>query len=884
MKDKKDLKIRIAVISAVVIYIIVSVVLAVVFWGGDDGLSPGVKIYGLSPAVTGYDSVSENCVTSKVSNVLNNTVFYNAPDLDIGYLTESSDYVSDSEYFSPAMVIGEGKHDKNGTIVRIYNEKQVCVAQFSAFPSSVKGGVEVAAGKTTIDGEKITLIATAACGVYCDDARSVRVYDASGMLYMKIIPEFYQDAPFAIATGHFVENDDNEYLLITSSVIKDGKVSAAIYSLSDGAVKGEFSYDLGAEHNEKSISLNVRNKADGNDSIIVFAQSPKPYKNKYFNIEEEVPPTEKDTSDMYAVFEGIPTGTLEKADLVLPYGTNGVYSSAESDERYIVTSSNEFFDDDNSYVYVYGYGDREGVLRYVDYEEKRFYWNSEKSAVEAINFSDNSYVVYSDTFEVQDSEDVENIVKNITDRAENAYWKVNLSKYGVTPVKAVYDALTAEYRNNPDGVVGIEIFSTSEILKSVTLNDSDDDVRKSFALYLLNVYGNTENVNRKFGTSFASADEIEIPVMPEYLSDDNESLFYKEWYKFTRYRAGKKITSFYAEAVSGGIPPEIVTCDAELSDYLPAESNADDYNISNKNYINDLSIVPESVMYNVGTSLGLSRSGVWYTNPRHAISLAASAGFRDISLSEYSSGTDSYETAFYQMLYLFRNGCRYVGLNDTNKDHLNTDLNALELIAERKVSRSGYADGTYGVCAVEYNGKKYNIFTLGENIGLLKSADAEGKREGSVYSVPFRTKVETTGAKVHNNPRKGINYALFNDLAAGSQIEVNFVANCGKSDDSYVKISVYHDGFLIEDACETYKLSENDRYYRYVFKNGLELGQVKVEIECVCENYTEFELKEIDVILQRENNVYPAADDYTGGTATGSVYTDILDRDAVYRE
>ena len=40
MKDKKNLKIKIAVISAVVIYIAVSVVLGVVFWEGDDSLTP----------------------------------------------------------------------------------------------------------------------------------------------------------------------------------------------------------------------------------------------------------------------------------------------------------------------------------------------------------------------------------------------------------------------------------------------------------------------------------------------------------------------------------------------------------------------------------------------------------------------------------------------------------------------------------------------------------------------------------------------------------------------------------------------------------------------------------------------------------------------------
>ncbi|MBE7065870.1 MAG: hypothetical protein E7384_08690 [Ruminococcaceae bacterium] len=887
MKDKKSLKIRIAVIVAAVIYITVSVVLGVVFWNDDEGLIPGVKIYGLTGIGTEESVPMEINGLKLITNGVNNSVYYTSPELDLGYLSESDLYGSDTEYYSPAIVVGEGKYADNGTVVRIYNEKQVCTAQFSAFPSSVKGGVLVAAGRTVIDGKNVTLIATAAYGAFNDDARCVRVYDSHGMLYMKIIPEFYAKAPFTIATGHFIKGDSSEYLLVSESVIKDGKIQAVIYSLSDGSVKGEYVYDLGKENDEKNVSVSVRNKADGNDKIILFAESPKPYKNKYFNIEEEVAPEEKDTSDMYAVFEGDATGLLEKVDMVLPYGATGVYSSSEFGEKYIVTANNEFFENDVSYVYVYGYGEKNGTLRYVDYEEKRFYWNADKSVndVEALSLIESSFVSYADELEMANSEDVTKLIKKAERAAEFAYWKVKLAGYGIEPAKAVYDALTAEYRRSPSSVVSMEIFSTTDVLSGVTLSDSGEEIRAAFAEYLLNLYGNIDNINKKFGASFSSIKDINIPKTDEASFDLKNDDYYRDWYRFTRYRVGKRITALYGAAISSGLPPALVTCDAELSDYLPEESDAADYNIENKYYIDGLSIIPESVMYNVGASLGLSRVGVWYTNPRHAVSLAFSAGFKDITLSSYSSGTDSYEKSFYQLLYMYRNGCKYVGIESANPDYAVAELNAIELLLQRDTSRNSYATGTAGVRAVMYNGKKYNIVTLGSSSnGLLKSVDKEGKREGSVYSVPFHSDIQSEGAKVHNNPRKGLNTATFHDLAPGSSIEVRFVATGGKTENSYVKVNVYHDGFLLEDACISYKLDDSDKYYRYVFKNDLELGSVKIEIECVCEDYTEFKLNDVDVILQRENNIYPAADDYKGSSSAGGITMDILDRDALYEE
>lgn len=860
MKDKRKIKIKIAVISAVVVYIIVSVVLALLFWDTDDRLTPGVEFYGLSDGAT--------------------SVMYNtSPELDIAYVTENMQVPSDTIYYSPGFVVGEGKDDNNGTVVRVFNEKQICTTQFAAFPSTVKGGVRIAAGKTDVSGQDVTLIATAAYGVYCDDARCVRVYDTNGMLYMKITPEFWSSAPFAIITGHFVKGDDSEYLLISESVVKNGKIGAELYSLSDGAMVDSYAYVVGTEHNDKNITLSVRNTADNNDSIIVFAKAPDEYKVKY--IKEEA---EKDISELYAAFEGKPAEGIKEIDIELPEGATGVYSSSDSEKKYIVTSENKINDDSASYVYAYGDNDKKGKLLYVDYEEKRLFWHADKNVIETVGLTEreNSFIRYADEF-VVDSDNPEEIIKKAVHTSEFAYWKVKLSEYGIEPVRSVYKSLTDEYRRNPSGMVMVEIFTASDLINDISLDDNAESVRKEFVDYLLQIYGSVENINDKFKKSFSSENDINIPEKPNGYDEYSDDLYYTEWYKFTRVRVGKRMTAAYAAAIAEGLSPNIITSDTSLAGYMPEPEKYS--NINFDDYINPLSVVPEGSVYSLGASVGLSGNGLWYENPYNAMSLAFSAGFKDIAVSSYSSETEFYSKPYYQFLYMLRNGAKYVGISSDNYNYASSDLNALDVLAQKGESRSGYAYGTGKVVAVEHNGKKYDLVVLGtERNSLLKSIDNDGLREGSVYVVPFHEKIKTTGAKVHNNPRRDMNVGTFDNVTPGSQIEVRFIASGGKADNSYVKINVYHDGYLLEDACTTYKLTGSEKYYRYVFKNNLELGKVKIEIDCICEEYSEFSLSDVDMSFQCAETVYPAKNDYKGVSAEGGVSFDIISRDSLYSE
>ncbi|MBQ8827724.1 MAG: hypothetical protein IJZ90_01100 [Clostridia bacterium] len=496
MKNKTKKYIIIAVV--IVAYIAVSVTVSVLLRKEQGALEPGVVMYGLSSGITdsvSYLSEDESVSPVFVSNGVNNSVYYTAPSLNTGCITESytDDYTADS---APAMVIGEGHHKDNYTIVRVLNEQQVCVNQFLAFSPEVVGGVAVAAGDTVIGEKSVTLIATAAYEVLCDAAKTIRVFDCNGMLYMEITPEFYENAPYIIATGHFVENDSNEYLFVASSSVENGKIEAAVYSLSDGSVVKELSYDFGSEHNGKEVVMGVRNKENSSDSFIFLVLG---------EVIEEVEDDEDyevpEYCDTHAVFEGNVSGGISQSDIMVPSYANGIYQSANEFEQYVITVDSELY----SFIYTYTYGEKEGTKLNVDYEDSGFYWSVDDEYLDIIDLEDfeETYVRYT---EVRNLNADEPEVQEETDdfMSHFTYWSVTLSEYNLYPARNAYTHLASAYEKNPSNIVAVELFSGSDILKDITADNNAKEVMESFKNYMISFYGSIENINEYFYTAFDS--------------------------------------------------------------------------------------------------------------------------------------------------------------------------------------------------------------------------------------------------------------------------------------------------------------------------------------------------------------------------------------------
>ncbi|MDF1862525.1 MAG: sulfatase, partial [Verrucomicrobiales bacterium] len=113
---------------------------------------------------------------------------------------------------APQMVVGEGAHPDNHTLVQILSPYGIAEVQFLAFPPSVHGGVEVECLGKFI----------AATPIQQGSVGQVTLFDHSGIAQQTIEPPF--DGPYVLASGDFLEGD-GELLAIASS--RGG--SAALY-------------------------------------------------------------------------------------------------------------------------------------------------------------------------------------------------------------------------------------------------------------------------------------------------------------------------------------------------------------------------------------------------------------------------------------------------------------------------------------------------------------------------------------------------------------------------------------------------------------------------------------------------------------------------------
>ena len=250
---------------------------------------------------------------SRISNNINNTIYYTAPDLNLGiqtsmYFNQMGQMNSLSS--APALVAGEGKHADNFTTVRVYNNQNTCTTQFLAFDASVTGGVQVAAAKV---GEEV-LIVTAPFAEHDGKDGDVRIFDTFGMIRMTVNLRDVIPGPHYILTGHFAEGISDEVLLVASQTTNEnGELRYAIISLADGSVVSEHTLDcafaLTGDKSGVNVALSARNNGE-DDSVILYFHS------------------------VQAVFEGnAQKAEFANANITLPADAIGVSASGVAGQR-----------------------------------------------------------------------------------------------------------------------------------------------------------------------------------------------------------------------------------------------------------------------------------------------------------------------------------------------------------------------------------------------------------------------------------------------------------------------------------------------------------------------------------------------------------------------
>jgi hypothetical protein len=283
----------------------------------------------------------------------------------------------------------------------------------------------------------------------------------------------------------------------------------------------------------------------------------------------------------------------------------------------------------------------------------------------------------------------------------------------------------------------------------------------------------------------------------------------------------KRILEAYRETLMAGIAPECIS-----AHQIP-EGDA----VSGFLGQADTRMSPIDTVMSCGTAFGATRYGNFMGDSNNFLRLANLAGHNHIVLGEYASMVPNYKMAAKQIDYMWNNGLRMLAVTNMTAEIRVTETKAMEYFQEtNNEPRPGYAGGTTSVVGVEQAGQNYNIIQIGQGEGkegLLKSVNQNGEWEGTVYLVPFHSHVNVVKIdSLKNSASEVSTTGVIKKLAHGDQVEITFEAK-GKGN---VKIEVYNDGYLMEEASTSYALTDTMTPYRYVFSNQINPNGIEIKV------------------------------------------------------
>ena len=830
---------------------------------------------------------------NRISNDTNNTIFYTAPDLNLGIQTSiyfAQMGQSNGLDVAPALVAGEGKHPDNFTTVRIFNNQNTCTTQFLAFDASVKGGVQVAAAKV---GDEV-LIATAPFTAHNGENGDVRVFDTFGLIRMTIRVRDVIPGPHIIVTGHFAEGIADEVLLVASQTTNEaGELDYAIISLKDGGVISEHTLDCSFALTEAKAGVNVAMSARNNgtaDSVILYFHS------------------------IQAVYEGnAQKAEFANAGITLPADATGVSASNVAGQKYIVSLPAREGEEALSYLTVYD-ENAKSTEQDVGFRENRFFsayytdgYNDDKyvskgafchirtdlsnsvlgqlnqckthADVDALfgrseyadyTFSDiNQYVTrlkteylflepcfthrwnkIPNTGKLASYVDpLDGVQKYVSIGKAGEYMDYNelgsafyvgtyadgildLAKFRLYPLRSFLQGTASAFRGNganPEHLVGVSPVHEHEIDVAGSVGDYNPYMIEGFRSYLIERYESVEKINALFGTSFADRDAIDAPrdngrgAWDAYKGD-----YFTEWSMYNRYIVSKRIMEAYREALLAGYPPESISAhqipEGEAVGGFLGEAHT--------------RLTPVDVVLTCGTAYGGTRYG--NLNRKNSFLVNAhNMGHSNITLGEYGSLYENGKQAYAQLKNLWENGLRMVHHITFNDNQAKAEEEAIRMLMEDNQPRPGYTGGTTGSISVTDGNKQYNIVQIGagadsESTGLLKSIDALGKWEGTVYLVPFHTKQEATAIEALKEPVNGTQNVFttgkLDAIKNADQVEITFAASKSGEERAWVTIETFHKDCLVSDSTSTYELTTTLTPYRYVLSNQLYESDLEVRI------------------------------------------------------
>jgi len=160
----------------------------------------------------------------------------------------------------PRLVVGEGPHPENHTLVKVLNRHQLTTVQFLAYPPEVLGGVQVEAGRDA--GGEIRLVTAP---IASDTVREIRVFDELGGLQQAFASDSPMAAPFRIAVGNLLPDEPGDELAVLG--FGPARARLVIVTLDGRQLRDEH---LALGFSPKSLAIRAR---EGGDELLLYDSS-----------------------------------------------------------------------------------------------------------------------------------------------------------------------------------------------------------------------------------------------------------------------------------------------------------------------------------------------------------------------------------------------------------------------------------------------------------------------------------------------------------------------------------------------------------------------------------------------------------------------------------
>lgn len=780
----------------------------------------------------------------------------------------------------PRLVVGQGEHRSNRTVVRVLNRYGLAEAQFLAFDPKVSGGVRVAAGR-----DREGRVIVAATPASPRPAPKIRLFNAAGGFRHEFVPAGVTGTAVYVQAGDFLSDHPGDELAVVPDrgVIGD-TTSVALYSLDGEPIQTVFVpiangqlLTLSSSQGEPGMAdqVWVHARPDHTLHVIDFARGEVHQRQiSGLKAENRVYPG-ADASDWAVAAGNEPV--LSRVTRIASDGATTLVDVGQMENRFWIVPGDWSASKGDAYVRVadsYGHfrmdlgnpklsppelWDRPGVWSHIG-EETTAKWRSllrpldeqplrmwEPTITHRMNWdralpwarrTDSSTGLprfLALTNRDKPASYGEFGRKNQFHNFTYAYGDTALDQLYAVPLRQFLRRLALRFREHPERVISLEPVHEHEI--SVGGKGSVGDYHplmiRGFRDYVRRLQGEDTVLRERFGLpgngSFDAPRGLGRGQWDRY---DTANPFYQQWLLYQRYIVNRRIADGYYAALAAGFPPEIIK-GHQIPDVFAAGSTE---TFSERR----ARITPVDYALTAGVGFGYTRYGVWFKEKRNMLRSATSSGFQSVAMGEYQSLTGDAELAFAQLKHLFENGVTAVHVMHWPESHdkgFNAAMReAIARLLKHREPRPGLTGGVGRVAPVALDGKIYSIAVIGagpERTGLLKSLWPDGSWQGAVYSVPFRSAI-TVSRLPRRIMRLNDGYKRYlvplDEFDVGEQAEVTFSGS--DSAERPIRFNVLCDGKALPGyGTELPTRADQTLSYRLTLRNQLPTRGIEIAID-----------------------------------------------------